>query len=98
MVKAIFNGEVIAESDKCIEVEGNQYFSQDSVKKKFLKKSGNTYTCSWKGVCDYYDGQRAFIKIEEPRLYNVVDGEYERHTLKLRVSDAGFSFHAFTFG
>lgn len=45
-----------------------------------------------------FDGERAFIDINEPRLYNVVDGNYERHTLKLTTNTLGFSFHAFTFG
>ena len=40
---------------------------------------------------------RSFIIINEPRLYNVVDGEYGRYTLKL-TTDEGFTFHAFTFG
>ena len=45
-----------------------------------------------------FDGEKAFIEINEPRLYNIVDGDYERHTLELKASKSGFSFHAFTFG
>ena len=45
-----------------------------------------------------FEGERAFIAVDEPRLYNVVDGNYERHTLELKTSKSGFSFHAFTFG
>jgi uncharacterized protein (DUF427 family) len=48
-------GEVIAESEKCELLESNYYFPADSVKKDFLKKTDNQYTCPWKGVCDYYD-------------------------------------------
>ena len=55
MTKAIWNGVTIAESDKCVEVENNQYFPPDSVNMKYLKKSGNTYQCSWKGLADYYN-------------------------------------------
>lgn len=54
-MKAIWDGKIIAESDETIEIENNQYFPPDSVKKEFLKKSGNTYTCPWKGLCYYYD-------------------------------------------
>ena len=54
-MKAIWNGEVIAESDKIIELEGKVYFPPESVKKEYLHKNGDTYVCSWKGVCDYYD-------------------------------------------
>jgi len=54
-MKAVWNNTVIAESDKTIVVESNHYFPPESVKMEFLKKSGNTYTCPWKGMCDYYD-------------------------------------------
>ena len=55
-MKAIFNGQVIAESDKTIVVEGNHYFPASSVKKEYLGDvEKHAYTCSWKGVADYYD-------------------------------------------
>lgn len=60
-MKAIWNGQVIADSDKTINVEGNQYFPADSVKKEFLTSSDTHTTCHWKGVASYYtlevDGQ-----------------------------------------
>jgi len=40
---------------------------------------------------------KAYILMEHSRLYNLVKGEHERHTLRLEV-DEGFSFNAFTFG
>ena len=55
MVKATWNGKVIAESNETIEIEGNQYFPADSVKKEFLKKSNHHTTCHWKGEASYYD-------------------------------------------
>lgn len=54
-MKAIWNNAVIAESDKTVVVENNHYFPPESVKMEHLKKSGNKYTCPWKGVCDYYN-------------------------------------------
>ena len=59
---------------------------------------GSYITSDMAGTDIEFDGERAFIEINEPRLYNVVDGNYERHTLELKVSKSGFSFHAFTFG
>lgn len=59
---------------------------------------GSYVTPEMAGADVKFDGERAFIDIDEPRLYNVVDGDYERHTLKLVVSSPGFAFHAFTFG
>ena len=56
MTKAIWKGVVIAESDKCIEVESNQYFPQDSINKKYFKKNTTEkYTCPWKGETQYWD-------------------------------------------
>ena len=48
-MKAIWNGKVIAESNRTIEVEGNQYFPANSVKKEFLTGSDTHTVCEWKG-------------------------------------------------
>lgn len=54
MPKAIWNGTVLAESDKCEVVENNQYFPPDSINKQYFKESGTHSTCPWKGVASYY--------------------------------------------
>ncbi len=53
-MKAIWNNQVIAESDDTVVVENNHYFPKDSVKTGFLKDSGTHTTCPWKGVASYY--------------------------------------------
>lgn len=53
MVKATWNGAVIAESDKTERVEGNHYFPPDSVKQEYLKDSAKTTVCGWKGTSNY---------------------------------------------
>ena len=55
MPKAMWNGAVIAESDHCVVVEGNQYFPADSVKREHLRDSDTHTVCSWKGTASYYD-------------------------------------------
>ena len=55
MRKATWNGTVLAESDRCEVVEGNQYFPPDAVKRAFLKESVTHTTCGWKGVASYFD-------------------------------------------
>lgn len=55
MPKATWNGATLAESDKTKVVEKNHYFPPEAVKMEYLKKSGNTYQCSWKGLADYYN-------------------------------------------
>ncbi|MBV8822609.1 MAG: DUF427 domain-containing protein [Ktedonobacteraceae bacterium] len=54
MAKATWNGATLAESDKCIAVEGNQYFPPDAVNREYLKQSGTHTTCPWKGLASYY--------------------------------------------
>ena len=53
-MKAIWNDEVIAESDETVVVEGNHYFLLASVNDAFLKPSDTTTVCSWKGIANYY--------------------------------------------
>ena len=54
MYVAKWNGAVIAQSDKTVEIEGNQYFPMDSVNSQYLVDSPLTSTCPWKGEANYY--------------------------------------------
>ncbi|NEO65222.1 MAG: DUF427 domain-containing protein [Moorea sp. SIO4G2] len=54
MPKAIWNGALLAESDECVVVEGNQYFPPDSINKEYFKESTTHTTCYWKGEASYY--------------------------------------------
>lgn len=54
-MKAIWNEQIIAESDETKNVEGNAYFPPDSVNKEFLKLSETHTVCHWKGTASYYD-------------------------------------------
>lgn len=54
-MKAIWNGEIIAESDQIINLEGNKYFPIKSVNMEFLSKSETHTVCPWKGTASYYD-------------------------------------------
>lgn len=54
MAKAIWNGVVIAESDNCQIVEGNNYFPPDSIKSEYFIPSDTHTTCGWKGEACYY--------------------------------------------
>ena len=44
-----------------------------------------------------FDGEKAFVIVDKPQLYNVFDGDHGEYNLKLVVNE-GFTFHAFTFG
>lgn len=54
MATATFNGQVIAESDETIVVEGNHYFPPQSVKSEFFAEHDRTSVCGWKGTANYY--------------------------------------------
>ena len=53
-MKAIWNGETIAESDDTVVIEGNHYFPMSAVNESVLKKSDKTTVCPWKGTANYY--------------------------------------------
>jgi uncharacterized protein (DUF427 family) len=53
-VRATWNGTVLAESDRTILVEGNQYFPPDDVNTGLLEPSASTTHCTWKGDASYY--------------------------------------------
>ena len=63
MVRAVFNGTVVAEAEDYEVVEGNVYFPPSSIKREFFSDSGLNTRCPWKGLASYYslnvDGQEA---------------------------------------
>ena len=68
-MKAVLNGAVLAESDKTIEIEGNQYFPPDSVKREYLSDSGTHTTCPWKGEASYYHVIAGDMKVKDGAWY-----------------------------
>lgn len=54
-MKALWNNQIIAESDETIIVEGNHYFPHDSINKEFFEPSLTHTICGWKGTASYYD-------------------------------------------
>lgn len=54
MAKAIWNNQVIAESNATVMVEGNYYFPPDSIRKDFFIQSTLHTVCPLKGMASYY--------------------------------------------
>lgn len=54
MAKAIWNGQVIAESEHCEIVENNYYFPPDAVRQAYLQASDTHTSCGWKGIASYH--------------------------------------------
>lgn len=55
MVRAIWNGKVVAESENTIVIENNHYFSPEDVKDGFFNPSSLHSHCPWKGDASYYN-------------------------------------------
>ncbi len=53
-MKAVWNGTVLAESNRTEVVEGNQYFPPDAIDKQYFASSDTHSVCPWKGTASYY--------------------------------------------
>lgn len=53
-MKAIWNGQVLAESDDTVVVENNHYFPAASLNMAFFVDSAHETSCPWKGTASYY--------------------------------------------
>jgi len=54
MVRAKFNGVVLAESEKTQVVDGNHYFPPETVNSEYFQETSTHTTCPWKGLASYY--------------------------------------------
>lgn len=61
MIKAVWNGTVVAESERTEIVEGNHYFPPEALHTELFRSSDKKTVCPWKGIAHYYsltvDGQ-----------------------------------------
>ncbi|MFY9808997.1 MAG: DUF427 domain-containing protein [Pseudonocardiaceae bacterium] len=57
MMRAVWNGVVLAEAPTTVRVEGNHYFPSESVRREYLEDSSTTTVCPWKGQAHYYTVQ-----------------------------------------
>lgn len=53
-MKAIWNGQVLAESNDTIVIENNHYFPPESIHESFFQTSKTESVCPWKGTAAYY--------------------------------------------
>ena len=66
-MKAIWNNEIIAETDQVLEVEGRHYFPQNDVKLEYLSSIEDCEECSEKSVTTLFD-----LEVEGKDLPNSV--------------------------
>ncbi len=53
-MKAMWNDEIIAESDETVVVEGTHYFPRASLREDVLRASDTHTVCPWKGRASYF--------------------------------------------
>ena len=53
-MRATWKGEILADSQNTVVVEGNHYFPSDDVNWSLLTESTTTSVCPWKGTARYY--------------------------------------------
>ena len=54
-MKAVWNNQVLAESNDTVVVEGNHYFPAESIMSEYFEPSETHTVCGWKGTASYYD-------------------------------------------
>lgn len=54
MIRAIWNGTVLAESPETVIVEGNHYFPPEALHREYFAESSTTTVCPWKGTAHYF--------------------------------------------
>lgn len=54
MMRAVWNGTVLAEAERTVVVEGNHYFPPESVNREYFAESRARSLCFWKGLASYY--------------------------------------------
>ena len=52
-MKAVWNNQIVAESDDIVTVEGNAYFPVASLRSEFVEPSSHSSICPWKGTAHY---------------------------------------------
>lgn len=54
-MKAIWNGQLLAESNDTILSEGNHYFPSEAINRQFFQDSDTNTICPWRGMASYFD-------------------------------------------
>jgi len=66
---ASFNGQILANSDDIVIVEGNAYFPKDSLNMDLFDPSNTTTICGWKGEASYFSALVNGVKNEDCAWY-----------------------------
>jgi len=54
MIRAMWKGTVLAETEDGVVVEGRHYFPPESLNREYFSESSTRTLCAWKGQAHYY--------------------------------------------
>lgn len=54
-MQAVWNGTVLAESERTVVIEGHHFFPPEDIDFDYLEPSDKQTACYWKGVASYHD-------------------------------------------
>ncbi|GAA2619586.1 DUF427 domain-containing protein [Streptomyces vastus] len=54
MLRAVWNGTVIAEAPRTVTVEGNHYFPPETLHREYFTETRSRSLCLWKGLARYH--------------------------------------------
>lgn len=54
MIRAVWHGAMLAETERTRVVEGNHYFPPESLHREYFAESRTKSLCPWKGLARYY--------------------------------------------
>jgi uncharacterized protein (DUF427 family) len=54
MIRAVWNGVVLAETPRTKFIEGNHYFPPESLRRDYFTDGPTRSLCPWKGIARYY--------------------------------------------
>ena len=84
-MRAIWKGQVLAESEDTVIVENNHYFPTSSLNMEYFKSSNHSSFCPWKGEASYYslevDGQ-----VNQDAAWFYIDPKEAAMAIKDRVA------------
>jgi uncharacterized protein (DUF427 family) len=84
-MQASWNGQVLAESEATVVIEGNHYFPVESLVRSHFRPSDTHTICAWKGKASYFNVE-VDGKVNEDTAWYYPDPKPEAALIKDRVA------------
>jgi len=83
-MRAIWNNQLLAESDDTVIIDGHHYFPMKSINTIFFQESDTNTICPWRGMASYFDinvhgdinSDAAWCYLETSDLVKDIEGRF----------------------